>query len=322
MSKSINENPVWHTLAAAAAAQKLESDLDRGLASDEAARRLDREGPNEIRERGRRSVFNMAVSQFTDFMILVLIAAAFVSGFIGDAEDTFVILAIVLLNAAIGFAQDYRAERAMAALKSLAALKATVVRGGRRHVIAAAGIVPGDIVLLEAGNAVPADLRLIEAPRLKINEAALTGEAVPVEKQAAVLSNIALPLADQSNMAFKGTVVTYGRARGIAIATGMATHLGKIAGLLEAVPTTQTPLQRRLARFRTTAGAGDTGRLRHHLCDRHMARRTDAAHAAHRLEPCRRSHSRGVASRGHRDVGLGRPHDGTPPCLGAASARS
>ena len=163
--------------------------------------------------------------------------------------DTIVILAIVLLNAAIGFAQDYRAERTMAALKRIAALQATVVRGARRHAIAATEIVPGDIVLLEAGNAVPADLRLIEAQRLKINEAALTGEAVPAEKRAAVLADVVLPLADQSNMAFKGTVVTYGRARGIAIATGMATQIGKIAGMLEVVPETQTPLQRRLAAF-------------------------------------------------------------------------
>ena len=240
---------MWHTRAALAIAQELKSDLERGLVSDEAARRVEREGPNEIRERGRRSVFDMAVSQFKDFMILVLIAAAFVSGFIGDISDTIVILAIVVLNAAIGFVQDYRAERAMAALKRLAALKATVVRDGRRHAIAASEIVPGDIVLLEAGNIVPADLRLTEAPQLKVAEAALTGEAVPVEKYAEDLTDAALPLADQTNMAFKGTVVTYGRARGIAVATGMATQLGKIAELLEAVPEKQTPLQKRLAAF-------------------------------------------------------------------------
>ena len=133
---------MWHTRAAPAIAQELKSDLERGLVSDEVARRLEREGPNEICERGRRSVFDMAVSQFKDFMILVLIAAAFVSGFIGDVSDTIVILAIVLLNAAIGFVQDYRAERAMAALKRLAALKATVIRDGRRHGIAASEIVP------------------------------------------------------------------------------------------------------------------------------------------------------------------------------------
>ena len=159
---------VWHTLTAAAAAQELESNFERGLSANEAARRLEKEGPNEFRELGRRNIFAMAVSQFKDFMVLVLIAAAIVSGFIGDAGDTIVIMAIVVLNAAIGFAQDYRAERAIAALKRLAAMQASVVRDGRRT-IAAADIVPGDIVLLEAGNAVPADLRLSEAPRLKVN---------------------------------------------------------------------------------------------------------------------------------------------------------
>jgi Ca2+-transporting ATPase len=240
---------LWHTLTAAAVAHELGSDLGRGLASDDAARRLDQEGPNEIRERQQHGIVSIAVAQFKDFMILVLIAAAFVSGFIGDAGDTIVILAIVLLNAAIGFAQHYRAERAMAALKRLGAVKATVVRSGRRHAIAAAEIVRGDIVLLEAGNAVPADLRLTEAARLTINEAALTGEAAPVEKRVAALADPDLPLADRSNIAFKGTIVAYGRARGIVIATGMATELGKIAVMLEAVPEGQTPLQRRLAGF-------------------------------------------------------------------------
>ena len=243
------EPPVWHTLTAAAAAHALVSDLDHGLTSDQAARRLGREGPNEIRERGRRGLLGIAVSQFRDFMILILIAAAIVSGFIGEVGDTTVILAIVVLNAMIGFVQDYRAERAIGALKSLSAPKAVVVRDRQRHVIDAAQIVPGDVVSLEAGTVVPADLRLIEAPQLKINEAALTGEAVPAEKRTAALSDPSLPLAERPNMAFKGTVVTYGRARGIAVATGMMTQIGKIAGMLETASEAQTPLQRRLATF-------------------------------------------------------------------------
>ncbi len=247
--KAIEETPAWHTLSAAAVTRQLVSDLDGGLSSAEAARRLVVEGPNEIRERRPRSIFRMVVSQFQDFMILVLIAAAFVSGAIGEAGDAVIILAIVVLNGAIGFVQDYRAESVMAALRQLAALKAIVVRDGRRHAIAAAEIVRGDVVLIEAGNGVPADLRLVEAPRLKINEAALTGEAIPAEKRADPLADAGLPVADQLNMAFKGTVVTYGRGRGIAVATGMATQLGRIAGLLEAVEPAQAPLQRRLAVF-------------------------------------------------------------------------
>jgi P-type Ca2+ transporter type 2C len=243
------EPRMWHEVSAGVAAQWLGSDLDGGLSPHEAARRLAWNGPNEIREQGRRGLFSMVVSQFKDFMILVLIAVALVSGIVGDAEDTIVILAIVLLNAAIGISQDFRAERAMAALKRLAALKAEVVRAGHRQTIAAAEIVAGDIVLLDAGSAVPADLRLIEAPGLKITEAALTGETVPVEKRTNLLADTMLPLADRTNMAFKGTIVTYGRARGIAVATGMATELGKIAEMLGAVPSTQTPLQKRLAVF-------------------------------------------------------------------------
>ena len=155
----------WHTRTAADAAERLGSDLQNGLSSEEAARRLAQFGPNEIHEQPPRSLFAMAIAQFKDFMVLVLIAAAIVSGLIGDAEDTLVILGIVVLNAAVGFVQDFRAERAMAALKRLAALKAAVLRDGRLHTIPATEIVPGDIVVVEAGNAVPADLRLIEAPR-------------------------------------------------------------------------------------------------------------------------------------------------------------
>ncbi|SAL64060.1 cation transport ATPase [Caballeronia humi] len=191
----------------------------------------------------------MVVSQFRDFMIIVLILAAVVSGIIGDATDTLVIIAIVLLNGVVGFIQDFRAERAMASLRQLAALKAIVVRAGERQTISASEIVQGDIVLVETGSAIPADLRLVEAPRLKVSEAVLTGEPVPSEKTTSALADPTLPLADRTNMAFRGTVVTYGRARGIAVATGMATELGKIASMLEAVPVTQTPLQKRLAGF-------------------------------------------------------------------------
>ena len=160
-----DDAPKWHALSAAAAAQLLDSDLDAGLIIDEALGRLARDGPNEIREQGQRSLFGMIAAQLSDFMILILMAAALVSGTIGDAEDAIVIVAIVLLNAAVGFIQDFRAERAMAALRRLADPVAIVVRGGRRRTIASPEIVRGDIVLLEAGDVVPVDLRLIEAPQ-------------------------------------------------------------------------------------------------------------------------------------------------------------
>ena len=182
-------------------------------------------------------------------MILVLIAAAVVSGLIGDLVDTLVILVIVVLNAAIGVVQAWRADRALAALRQLAAAQATVLRGGQVRQVPAHGLVPGDIVLLEAGNQVPADLRLIEIAQLQVDESALTGESVTVAKHAGVLGGALHALGDRLNMAFKGTTATHGRGRGLVVATGMQTELGKVAGLLERDTDRSTPLQRRLAAF-------------------------------------------------------------------------
>jgi len=219
-----------------------------GLTREEATRRLAEHGPNVLAEGKRRAPLAMLAGQFTDFMILVLLAAAVISGLIGDYKDGIAIVAVVVLNAAIGFVQEYRAERAMQALKAMAAPTATVVREGKPVVaIPAAEIVPGDVVLLEAGVIVPADLRLLESARLKVDESVLTGESVPAEKLAQVLRDEALPVGDRINMAYKGTVVTYGRGVGVAVATGMATEFGRIAALLEEAGEVKTPLQRRLA---------------------------------------------------------------------------
>uniref|UniRef100_UPI0035AE26A4 cation-translocating P-type ATPase n=1 Tax=Rhodoblastus sp. TaxID=1962975 RepID=UPI0035AE26A4 len=241
--------PVWHTLGVAQVVERLGGDLHNGLSAEEAARRLERDGPNEIREQPGRSLLAMLADQFKDFMIAVLVVAAIVSGLIGEMSDTLVILAIVVLNAVIGLVEDVRAGRAIAELKRLAALKAIVLRDGGHHVIPAVDLVRGDLVVLEAGNAAPADLRLIEAPSLKMAEAALTGESAPVDKQAQALADPALALGDRVNMAFKGTNATYGRGLGIVVATGMETELGKIAGMMGTIAPAQTPLQRRLAIF-------------------------------------------------------------------------
>ena len=243
------DTPAWHTLSAASVAARLGSDPVRGLSDAVAGERLGRHGPNAIRAAARRGSLRMLAAQFTDFMILLLIAAAIVSGAIGDARDTVVILAIVVLNALVGFVQEYRAEQAMAALKRLAAPRAVVVRGGQCQTLKAETLVPGDVVLLDAGNLVPADLRLLEAVDLRLGEAALTGESLPVEKHVAAQADAGAPVADRTNMAFKGTVVQYGRGRGVAVATGMETELGRIAGLLEGAGETRTPLQQRLSAF-------------------------------------------------------------------------
>jgi len=239
----------WHTLAPHEVAASLHVDTDKGLTPDESASRLSSHGANAIREKPPRAKWRMLADQFADFMILILIAAAVISGLIGDVADTIAIMVIVLLNAVIGFVQEMRAEHAMAALKKMAATSARVLRNGQHLMLPATAIVPGDVVLLEAGNIVPADLRLIDTAQLKIDESLLTGEAATAEKTSLALGAADLPLGDRRNMTYKGTSVTYGRGTGIAVSTGMATELGKIAALLEADGELKTPLQKRLALF-------------------------------------------------------------------------
>ena len=220
-----------------------------GLSSAEAGRRLDEYGYNRLEEKKKKTPFKMFLDQFSDFMILVLIAAAVISGMIGDLKDTLAIAVIVILNAVIGFVQEYRAERAMAALKNMASPYATILREGMPANIPAAELVPGDVVILEAGRIVPADMRLIESAQLKIEEAALTGESIPVEKHIFKLHEELLSLGDRKNMAYKGTVVSYGRGSGVVVATGMETELGRIATLLQEEEEVKTPLQKRLTVF-------------------------------------------------------------------------
>jgi Ca2+-transporting ATPase len=220
-----------------------------GLSATEAARRLQDTGPNELVEARRRGPLAMLADQFKDFLILVLLAAALVAGAVGKPTDALAIVAIVVLNAVVGFLQEHRAQRAIEALRAMSGLEATALRDGAPTVVVVGGLVPGDVVLLEAGSIVPADLRLIEVTQLRIQEAALTGESVPVEKNARLLHDEGLPLGDRRNMAYRGTAVSMGRGRGVVVATGMATELGKIAALLQEAEDTKTPLQRRLAGF-------------------------------------------------------------------------
>lgn len=240
---------VWHQLPVRSVAQGLGVDPQLGLASQDVTHRAAVCGRNEIQEQRRRTPWRMLLDQFADVMIIILMIAAGISGVIGEVLDTAVILIIVVLNAVIGFIQEYRAERAVAALKQLAAPQATVRRDGQVVTLPAVQLVPGDVVLLEAGNLVPADLRLIEAVQLTIEEAALTGESVPVDKHTLPLPQADLAIGDRVNMAYKGTSVTHGRASGLVVTTGMHTELGKIARLLQEEEGVQTPLQKRLVRF-------------------------------------------------------------------------
>lgn len=238
----------WHSLSTAEALDALGSRA-AGLDSAEATRRLAAHGVNELVERRKRTLAGMFFAQFKDFMIVVLIAAAVLAGMLGEAADTMAIIVIVVLNAVLGFSQEYRAEKAMAALKKMAAPLATVIRDGIPSAIPAADLVPGDIVQLETGNIVPADLRLIEAAKLKVAEAALTGESVPSVKQTDALADPDLTVGDRTNLAYKGTVISYGRGTGVVIATGMQTELGKIATMLQDEHEGKTPLQKRMVVF-------------------------------------------------------------------------
>jgi Ca2+-transporting ATPase len=237
---------VWHSLSMEEVLDKLQSPLEKGLSTQEAAARKEKYGLNELQEGKKRTFWNMVFDQLNNFVIIMLVVAAAISAFLGEIVDASAIVAIVVLNTIMGVVQESRAEQALDALKKMAAPEAQVLRDGHRISIPARELVPGDIVFLEAGNFVPADLRLLEAVNLKIDEAPLTGESVPVEKNATVLLGSDASLGDRLNTAFSGTVVSYGRGKGIVISTGMNTQLGLIATMLQSVEEEQTPLQIKL----------------------------------------------------------------------------
>jgi Ca2+-transporting ATPase len=242
----------WYRKTIADAVEQLDSDASRGLTEDQASLRHAEHGPNELVETGGRGPWRILWEQFSGAMVLLLIVAAGVSAFLHETTDAVVILAIVVLNAALGFIQDYRAEKALAALKKLAVPIVRVRRAGVVREISARELVPGDMVLLEVGNHVPADCRLLESVNLKIQEAALTGESEAVAKQVEPFEGEDLSLGDRKNMAYMGTVVTYGHGQAVVTETGMSTELGNIARSLQTVETEPTPLQKRLAQLGRT----------------------------------------------------------------------
>ena len=237
----------WHKLNIDETFKQLDTN-QQGLSSIAAKEKLLQTGPNELQEGKKKSIALMLLAQFKDVVILILLAAAIIAGIVGDFTDSIAILVIVLLNAFLGFFQEYRAEKAMQALKQMAVTQARVLRDGNIIDLIATALVPGDVVLLEAGNAVPADLRIIESKSLKIEEASLTGESQAVDKITDVLQKDDLPIGDRKNLAFKGTFVTYGRGTGVVVSTGMQTELGRIAKMLQE-DGTLTPLQQRMASF-------------------------------------------------------------------------
>ncbi len=238
----------WYRLSADEALDQAKSD-PQGLADEEAARRLDEHGPNELIDAGTKSPWRILAEQFTSLLIIILIIAAVASAILGDYEDAIAIMAIVILNGALGFRQEYKAEKTMTALRKLAAPIVRVRRGGEVREVPASELVPGDIVLLEAGNVIPADARVLRSASLRVQEAALTGESEPVEKTADRLLKSDVALGDRLNMLFMGTAASYGRGEAVVTATGMDTELGKIAGMVQGVKQSRTPLQKRLSQL-------------------------------------------------------------------------
>lgn len=236
----------WYHMEERDVIKKWKTDGEGGLSKKEAERRLSQYGLNKLAEREGVSPLKLLLAQFQDFMVLVLLAATLISGLMGEYVDAIAIIAIVFINAILGFVQEYRAEKSLAALKELSSPQALVIRDGEVMKIPATHIVPGDLIHLESGDRIAADLRLIDAQGLKMEESALTGESVPVEKNTGVIREEDLPLGDRANMAFMGTLAVQGTGKGIVVATGMHTEMGKIAGLLGEAEETKTPLQYRL----------------------------------------------------------------------------
>jgi Ca2+-transporting ATPase len=237
----------WHNTAIEAL-YKAGDTSEKGLSDEQVLKKRGEFGLNELTEKKKHPAWMIFLLQFKDFMILVLIGAAIVSGVMKEFTDAIIILVIVVLNAIVGFVQEYNAEKAMEALKKMATLHTQVLRNGREVTLPSSELVPGDIVKIEAGNAVPADLRLTQSYSLRIDESALTGESVAAEKNHALIDKEDIPLGDRFNMAYKGTLISNGRGTGLVIATGMQTEIGKIASMLQEADTV-TPLQKRMTDF-------------------------------------------------------------------------
>lgn len=239
----------WYALSGEEVVVKLGTDSKKGLNEKDAKERLERFGPNELARSAKVPLWSLFLNQFTDFMVLVLLAATFISGLLGEYADAVTIMIIVIVNAILGFVQEYRAERSIEALKQLTAPEARVIRSGQERKIPASELVPGDLVLLEEGDRIPADLRLLSTANLEIEESSLTGESVPVRKREDALAGQEVALGDARNIAYLGTAVTRGRGQGVVIHTGMSTEMGQICGMIQEAGQEETPLQRRLGQL-------------------------------------------------------------------------
>ena len=246
---------MWFNEEAKEIEKKLSTNILNGLTKEEAEKRLIENGPNKLKGKKKKSVLMLLFEQINDPMIYILLVAAIISAIVGEVSDALIILLVIAINAIIGVFQESKAEKALEALKNMSTPKAVVKRDGEIFEIESSDIVVGDIVIIDAGRYIPADIRLVEAANLKIEESAFTGESVPAEKHADIINEgDNLQVAEQSNMAFMSTLSTYGRGTGIVVATGMETQIGKIAKMLDSEEDNTTPLQKKLAKLGKTLG--------------------------------------------------------------------
>ena len=247
----MEEKENWYNLTAEDTAKKLETDLKKGLSDAEVTARREKYGTNELKAKRKKTLIEKFLEQFKDFMIIILIIAAIVSGIVGVQEgegftDSIIILIVVIVNAIIGVAQENKAEKSLEALQKMSSHVAKVMRNGKLVVVQSVELVPGDVVVLDTGDFIPADLRLIEAVNLKSQEAALTGESLAVEKQIEKIDEKEVGVGDRTNLLFSSSLITYGRGKGIVVETGMNTEVGKIATMINETEEGETPLQAKL----------------------------------------------------------------------------
>lgn len=236
----------WYNKSKEELLSELDTSMDNGLTTSEVESRLSKYGHNELKEEEKKSLMSKIIAQFSDFLILILIGAAVVSIVVGEVKDAIVILSIVIVNAFLGIYQEGRAEKSLEALKKMASPNAKVIRNGHTEIVPANTLVPGDVVIIETGDIIPADLRLVESSNLKIEEASLTGESVPVEKDSSALFEGEMSLGDRANMSYMSTIVNYGRGKAVVVGTGANTEIGKIATMIQSFEDESTPLQKKL----------------------------------------------------------------------------
>src|SRR5262249_20460950 len=247
-ASTTSEIAAWHAMPSDEVAKQLATSWEKGLDADEASTRLQKYGPNRLPEGKKRGPFMRFVSQFNNILVFVLLGAGFIKLMLNLWVDASIIFSVVVLNAVLGFVQEGKAEKALDSIRNMLSAEARTTRDGETRMISAEDLVPGDIVLLESGDKVPADLRLVDAKNLRTEEAALTGEAVPAEESTDAVSASAT-VGDRESMVFSGTMVISGRATGIVVATGGETELGRINQLLAGVSALETPLLRQIKKF-------------------------------------------------------------------------